>query len=71
MTPTRFASIRARLAAILDQCAPALVPVEQLQFELNLQLLPPATLAEFEHVLARMEAARQIMRHPSDRHPIE
>ncbi len=36
MSPTRFASIRARVALILDQCAPALVPVEQLQFELNL-----------------------------------
>ncbi len=63
MPPTRFASIRASIAAVLDQCAPALVLEDRLLFELNLQLLPPATLAEFEHVLARMEAARQILRH--------
>ena len=66
MSPTRFATIRASIAAILDQCAPALVPEERLRFELNLQLQPASTIAEFEHVLARMEAARQILRHRTD-----
>ena len=63
MTPTRFALIRANIAAILDQCSPLLVTEERLQFELNLQLQPAATVIEYEHVLARMEAARQILRH--------
>jgi len=66
MPPTRYALIRATIAAILDQCAPALVPEERLQFEVNLQLAPPATVSEFEHVVARMEAARQILRHRTE-----
>jgi len=66
MTAIRFATIRAHLATILDQCAPSLVPEERLLFELNLQLLPTATAAEFQHVLARMEAARQLLRHRTE-----
>ncbi|HWD21060.1 MAG TPA: hypothetical protein VHB20_17465 [Verrucomicrobiae bacterium] len=66
MKPTRFALIRANIAAILEQCAPMLVPEERLEFELNLQLRPPATVTEFEHVLARMEQARHILRHRTD-----
>jgi hypothetical protein len=41
-----------------------LVPEVQLLRELNFQLQPPATLSEFEHVIGRMEEARQIIRHP-------
>jgi hypothetical protein len=66
MTATRFAVIRATIASILDQCSPLLVPEERLAFELNLQLRPPATVSEYEHVLARMEAARQILRHRTE-----
>jgi len=66
MNPNRFAVIRATLGAILDQCSPLLVPEDRLGFELNLQLRPPATTSEYEHVIARMEAARQILRHRTE-----
>jgi hypothetical protein len=61
MDPNRFVSIRANIAQVLSQCEPYLVPLGQLRAELNLQLRPPAMLAEFDYVMARMENARQVI----------
>ncbi len=62
MKPERFISIRSNIARILGDCAPYLVPENQLRIELNLQLRPPATLTEFNHVIAEMELGRHIIR---------
>jgi hypothetical protein len=65
MTPERFTLIRRNIARVLKDCSGFLYPEAALFTETNFQLRPrpAATLAEFEHVIARMELARHILRH--------
>jgi len=42
------------------------MPETQLLLDVRLCLLPMATMSEFEHVLNRMEEAKQIIRHRTE-----
>lgn len=71
MKSNRFVSIRAAIASVLNDCDPMLVPEGRLITELNLQLQPPATQSEFDHVLGQMDLARHVIRHPVENEGIK
>jgi hypothetical protein len=63
MPPTRRHQIRSAIAEVLNQTEGWLYPESRLFDNINLVMVrPPATLAEFEEVIARMEIARQLIR---------
>jgi hypothetical protein len=63
MTPTRFTLLRARIAKILHSGAPMLTPESQVLDDLRSIYRIDATELEFNHVILRMEQAKQIIRH--------
>jgi len=66
MNPTRFKLLRRQIAELLNAGKPLLTPEYQLLNDLRVMLNQPPTQAEFDHVIGRMESARQIIRHRTE-----
>lgn len=62
MNIPRFQLLRLHVAQLLHASDPMLSPEGQLLMELRAYVNPAPTQAEFDHVIERMEAARQITR---------
>ncbi len=63
MNPVRFSLIRAQAAKMLRMNKPYLQSEEQLLEDIRLFVRPAPTELEFNHVMLRMEQAKQIIRH--------
>ena len=66
MTPVRLNIIRASLAELMNAAKPMLTPEYRLKFDIKQTVIPAPTDAEFDHVISRMEAAGQIVRHRTE-----
>lgn len=71
MTETRFLSLRAQAAQLVNAAKPHLFPEEQLFSTLEAIVLPKPLRSEFDYVMSEMERAGQLLRHRGERNVVK